>query len=69
MPESTQIFQIRTAAGLTQAEAAELLAVSRSTFIRYETGKVSMREPLWQFFLSETADRRATAKIVRDQQT
>lgn len=45
------IAQTRAATGMTQAEAAALVPVDRVSWARYESGKRTMPEYLWRYWL------------------
>lgn len=51
MVKNYELNWARTHAGLTQAEAAEKMGVSRVTFTRWETGAVDMPPARWARFL------------------
>lgn len=50
MPTPDEIRNAREAAGLTQAEAADLLGVTREAWARYEVGMREMVESAWRYW-------------------
>jgi DNA-binding transcriptional regulator YiaG len=56
-PTPEQIKQARQAAGLTQAQAAELIYSTRRTLQDWEYGKNPMHPAIWELFLIKTKPR------------
>lgn len=50
MPTADEIRAAREKAGLTQAQAGELLGVTRLSWTRYETGGRTMTEAAWEYW-------------------
>ena len=50
MPTPEEIRAGRERAGLTQVEAAELLGVTRLSWVRYETGDREMTDAAWTYW-------------------
>ena len=50
MPTKTEISELRHKHGITQIEAAEMVAISMSSWQKYEYGTVEMPISTWQLF-------------------
>lgn len=50
MPKPDEIRSARERAGLTQAEAADLLGVTREAWARYEIGSREMTDSAWLYW-------------------
>lgn len=50
VPTSTDVFQLRTRAGLSQQTAAELCMTTRGTWANWERGRRKMPALTWRWF-------------------
>lgn len=59
-PAKHEVYEARIAAGLKQAEAAQLVDTHEITWSRWEraSSDAQMPAPLWELFLHKTGQRR-----------
>lgn len=55
-PNPNEIKKARTAAGLTQTQAAKLVHVVLSSWQRWEAGERKMHPAYWELFLIKTGE-------------
>jgi DNA-binding XRE family transcriptional regulator len=58
MPTPDEIRMARLKAELTQSQAAEKIGLQRVAWTRYETGKATMSEALWELWMHKVGIRR-----------
>lgn len=56
-PSPTEIRQARKEAGLTQAQAAELIHSVQRTWYKWESGERTMHPAFWELFLIKVGRR------------